>query len=87
MKFVDDLRLLPRKWSTRLAGIQITSVVGFWALVPAEWKSAVPNGFMFALVIFFGLTFVIAQAIHQPKLKRRRGEPPEQDTPQENEHV
>lgn len=65
---VADLGTLWRRWSTRLAGVQATGVIAFWGLAPAEWKAAVPNWALFALMVFFGLCFIVAQAIKQSSL-------------------
>lgn len=71
---VDDIRSLPKRWSTRIAGLQITSVLAFWALVPPEWRAAVPNWFMFGMVIFFGCTFIAAQSVQQKSLNKDKEE-------------
>lgn len=69
MKLVDDAHTLWRRWSTRIAGIQIVSAAAFWALLPADWRDAVPSWFKFGLVIAFGLSFIGAQSIAQRKLR------------------
>jgi hypothetical protein len=65
---IDDLGSLYKRWSTRIAGLQLTSAVAFWGLAPPEWKAAVPNWALLAMMAFFGLAFMTAQGIKQPSL-------------------
>lgn len=70
MKLVDDANLLWKKWSTRIAAIQLASVITWWAGLPPEWKAAVPNWVLLTLVGIFGAGFIGAQLISQPNLKK-----------------
>lgn len=69
MKLVDDAHLLWRRWSTRIAASQ-AGLVLFWATLPDDWKAAVPGYVIAIMVGIFALSFVSAQAISQPSLKK-----------------
>lgn len=75
MKLVDDIDTLWKRWSTRIAGIQLTAALTYWALIPAEWKAAVPNWVLLLLVGIFGAAFMGAQAVKQPSLNKDDGPP------------
>jgi hypothetical protein len=68
MKLVDDAGTLWKRWSTRVAASQL-GLVGFWAILPTEWKTAVPNAVLLIVVMVFAIAFISAQALKQPGLK------------------
>lgn len=70
MKLVDDIHLLWKRWSTRIAAIQLTSAVAWWAVLPAEWKAAVPNWVLLVIVGAFAIGFVGAQSVKQKGLDK-----------------
>lgn len=75
MKLVDDVRLLHRRWSTRIAASQ-AGLVLFWVGLPPEWKTAIPNWVLAIVVAIFAVAFISAQAVQQPALNRPKdGDP------------
>lgn len=64
LELVDDLRHLWRRWSTRIAASQ-AGLVLFWAGLPDEWKAAIPNTVLIAVVAIFAASFIGAQAVKQ----------------------
>jgi hypothetical protein len=69
MKLVDDVHLLWRRWSTRIAAAQ-AGLVLFWTGLPDDWRAAVPGWVLAVVVGLFALTFISAQAVKQDKLDR-----------------
>ena len=62
---VADVNNLWKRWSSRIAGVQLTAALAYWGLIPAEWKAAVPNWAIALAVAFFGAAFLSAQSIKQ----------------------
>lgn len=72
----DDANNLWKRWSTRLAGIQVGSSIAAWAALPEEWRQAIaahPN-LLFAGVAGLGTAFVLAQAVKQKSLTPPTGD-------------
>lgn len=71
MKLVDDIDNLYKRWSTRIAAVQVGSAVLFWAAMPDDLRDAVPHWVKCAMVAGFGLMFIGAQSVKQQKLQKR----------------
>ena len=80
MKLVDDARFMWRRWSTRIAAIQVGSIAVWWVALPDEWKAVIPHSWIKAAVILSGTSFIGAQMIAQPKLQQRIEEKKQGDT-------
>lgn len=49
------------------------AAVGIWQVMPAEWRSTVPDGWLLAGAVCFFVVGVIGRLIQQPKLHRTTG--------------
>lgn len=67
MKLVDDAATLWKRWSSRIAALQVVTVP-FWLGLPDDWKAAVPGWVLALTVAVFGAAFLTAQAVKQPSL-------------------
>jgi hypothetical protein len=65
---VDDVGTLWKRWSTRIAAFQFSTVLIWWAGVPAEWKAALPASAGMLLLAGSGAAFIIAQMVKQKNL-------------------
>lgn len=77
MKFqlVDDINLIWKKWSTRIAASQAALVL-FWTGLPHELRNAVPEWVLTVAVALFGVSFICAQSVKQPSLQSARAAAP-----------
>ena len=64
MKLIDDVNILYRRWSTRIAASQVALVAMFVSL-PEKWQDAVPHTVLAILAGLFALSIITAQAVKQ----------------------
>jgi hypothetical protein len=69
VKLVDDIGILWKRWSTRIAGVQLVSAVAFWAALPQRWQDAIPNWVILCIVSMFAAAFIGAQSVKQKSLQ------------------
>jgi len=69
MRLVDDAHTLWRRWSTRLAASQAALVL-FWLGLPQDLRDAVPRLALGIVVGILAVSFISAQAVAQPGLKK-----------------
>jgi hypothetical protein len=65
-----DAHTLWRRWSTRIAASQ-AGLMLFWLGLPDDWREAIPRPAIAVAVAIFALAFISAQAVSQPKLRRK----------------
>lgn len=71
IQLIDDARFLWRRWSTRIAAFQVSSIAIWWLALPEEWKAEIPHSWIKGAVFLSGLSFIGAQMVVQPKLQNR----------------
>lgn len=70
LQLVDDIGILWKRWSTRIALSQ-GGLVLLWISLPQDMRDAVPRKWVAVMVGTFAAAFVTAQSVKQPRLQEK----------------
>lgn len=68
MKLIPNWKKAWRMFSVQADALTV-AMVAVWGLMPQEWKSSIPDGWLLAAAVVFAGLGIVGRLIEQPKTR------------------